>query len=653
MNAARRWYIYLVCAISLQAAAWAVIALLRNLVAGGGGTTAYLALQIAIVIIALPLFLVHWLWSERLVTRDVNELEAGLRRVYLYGMSAGFLGPVIANVFSLVDFILWAATGRPGANSFYYQNTSIFEGVLYNILAILFCSLLWFYQQMVIARDARVSPMTGSSATIRRFYILGFSAWGLTMTTLGIIHIFRWLMWQFGDAPAIGGGGIGYLVHEVTRLLVGAPLWLIFWRQAQALFVSPSEEERESALRKFYIYTVIFIAVLSAVTNATLILSSLIRGILGIHSGGDIRIPLPIILGMILLWAFHSYILRGDTAQIQQGSRQAGVRRLYLYLIAGIGLAAFLVGFSGDISVLIRSFTQTFNNTLQVQLSWFTAALIAGLPVWILPWRQAQINAVVMTPAGMDERRSTVRKIYLYFFLFVATMTVLSSAVYILYRFLSLVLGESGEGNLLSGIAQAIAYAVVGVGVWLYHGSALRGDQAGNRYERARRLKEICVEILDVGNRTLGQSVFEKLRQEEPDLNLELITLHAGEDGGSTQAVPEKIGAAGLIIGPWSIAVDGGEGGIVRPEVARAVVASPARKILIPTQSDGWNWAGVDRWNNESLVQQTVHAVKQWVDGEDVKAVRPMSAGSVIGMIVGVLILLIVLAIPLIYYFSF
>lgn len=35
MNNARRWYIFLVCAISLQATTWAVIALLRNLLAGG------------------------------------------------------------------------------------------------------------------------------------------------------------------------------------------------------------------------------------------------------------------------------------------------------------------------------------------------------------------------------------------------------------------------------------------------------------------------------------------------------------------------------------------------------------------------------------------------------------------------------------------
>ena len=650
MNNARRWYIYLVCAISLQSAAWAVIALLRNLMAGGGGTIAFIAFQIAIIIITLPLFLVHWLWAQRLAEREISEREAGLRRIYLYGMQAGFLGPIVANAFSLIATLLWAAAGKPGFDP-QSSDFSLFETVLYHSLAIIVLALLWFYHRQVISADAKVVPETGNSATIRRLYIFVFSAWGLTMTTMAVIHIMRWIMFQFGRGNVIGGD-IGFLTDEVARLIVGVPLWLIFWRQAQSLFSGSSEEERESALRKFYIYTAVFVAVLSAVTNATFILAGFFRRLLSLPSEGDIRTPLPIIICMALLWAFHAYLLRGDAAQIEESSRQGGVRRLYLYLVAGIGLAAFLVGFSGDISVLIRSFSQFFSDTLREQLAWFTAALIAGLPVWLLPWRQAQTEAVAATPAGVEERRSTVRKIYLYFYLFVATMTVLSSAVYILYRLLTLVLGERSEGDLLSGLAQAIAYAIVGVGVWLYHGSALRGDQSRNRHEQMMRLKEINVAIVDMGNAGLGQSVLNKLRQEEPDLNFNLISLPAIDDGESAQAIPARLNTAGLIVGPWPIAVDGGIGGKVSSEIARAVVTSPARKILIPTQIDGWDWAGVDRWSTETLVQQTVRAVRQWVNGEEVKAVRPMGVGGIIGTIIGVLLLLILLAIPVLIYFA-
>jgi len=644
MNTARRWYILLVSAISLQAATWAIIALLRNLLAGGGGSVGFVAFQIAVIVIALPLFLVHWLWAQRLADRDINEREASLRRFYLYGMASGFLSAGIANAYSLVSSLLKMVVGESVGN---YSNDyrSPVETILYHLIAILVLGALFYYQQRVIADDAKVSPEMGASATIRRLYVFLFGAWGLTMATLAIIHLLRWITYQFVRGDVVGQDNVT-LVTETARLLIGAPLWLLFWRWAQKLFNSPGEEERASALRKFYLYASVFVAVLTAVSNATIVLAGFFRRMLGLESLGDIRGPLPIIFGMALLWAYHAYVLRAEANRAGEAPRQASIRRLYLYLVAAVGLAALLVGFSGDISVLIRSFAQTFSDSLREQLAWFTAALIAGLPVWILPWRQAQLGAVAATPAGADERRSTVRKNYLYFYLFVATIAVLSSAVYILYRILSLILGEPGTGNLLTGIGQAIAYALVGVGVWLYHGAVLRGDGQANRFEQSARLEKMRVLFLGT-NANFGKSLFERLQKELPGLSPELIVLPLEKDAEA--AALEKIRAAGLIVGPWQIAV---AGGTVNAAVAQAVVDSPAHKLLVPAQAPGWDWAGVDAMDTESALMQTARAVKQFMEGEEIKPQRPMSAGSIIGMIVGILLLLILLAIPIISYFG-
>ena len=625
MNAARRWYIYLVCAISLQGVAWAVIALLRNLLAGGRGGVEFIALQIATIIITLPLFLVHWLWAQRLADREINEREAILRGIYHYGMMAGFLGAAIANTFSLIAFVLWIAVGKPGYDPSYDYAVSPFEGILYNLIAIILCTLLWFYQRRIISDDVKPSSGSGSFASIRRLYLFIFSAWGLSMTTMAIIHVIRWVMFQFGSGPSTLGGGIGYLTDEVTRLIVGVPLWLIFWRQAQGLFSGPSKSEHESALRKFYLYTTVLVATLSAVTNATGILAGLFRRILSLPSEGDIRTPLPVIMGMGLIWLFHASILKDDAARSVEAEKQGEVRRMYLYLVAGVGLAAFLTGISGDLSVLIRLFSQSFDSSLKDALAWFTAALIAGLPVWLLSWRQAQNEAVDLTLKGVEARRSTPRKIYLYFYLFIATMTVLSSAVYILYRFLYLILGDPGDGDLASGIAQAIAYATVGVGVWLYHGSVLRGDGASKRRELEMRLKDIRVAIVDVSDTGFGQTLLDKLQQEEPGINFDLISLPA-KDQKPAQAIQPQLSAAGVIVCPWSIAI---ESGAVHPDIMKAVTGSSARKILIPVHIDGWDFAGVDQWSMEQLVQQTVYAVKQWAGGEEIKAIRPKGIGGI------------------------
>jgi hypothetical protein len=637
MAAVRRWYVLLVCVISLQSVTWAAIELWRSLL-HRGASVSVIAFQIAVVVIGLPIFLVHWLWAQRLARREAGERQDVLRRVYLYGTLAAFLAPFAVITFDLIVTLLTLALSGRRLPAGY---TPV-ETILRPLVAMIVLGLLWFYHRWIVAEDARVIPETGSNAAVRRWYILGFSAAGVTVTTWGVIGLLHWIMFQFGSRlVTTGDAGIEGLIAEVARLCVGVPLWLLFWRWAQRLFVGPSEQERGSELRKLYLYLAVFIAALSAVTSAAIVLSYFFRRLLGLVPTDDLRWSFSIGIGTALLWAFHAVVLRGDAALAEQAPRQAGIRRLYLYLVAAVGLAAFLVGLSGDVSVLIRSLTErSFGDSLREQLAWFTAALFAGLPVWLLPWRRVQSEAVAAGPGGAHERRSVVRKIYLYFYLFVATMTALSSMVYIVYRVLSQALGQKTTGSLLADLAQAIAFTLIAVGVWLYHGSSVRGDGRLNQREQMQRLADLRVAVLDAGDGQLGRAVLEGLRRELPGLTLAPIGLTplAVETLGAGQGtVADQLAGAGLIVGPWTMVMAGSP-------VASAIAASPARKILVPAPAPGYEWAGQDQWNTESLVRQTVHAVKQIVGGEQVKTERPMSAGAIALIVVGVFVSLACLA---------
>lgn len=397
---------------------------------------------------------------------------------------------------------------------------------------------------------------------------------------------------------------------------------------------------------------------MTAVANATGLLAGFFRRALNLppEAGLGIYQPLPIIIGMGVLWAYHAHVLTDDTKQVLEAPRQAGVRSLYLYLIAAVGLSALLIGLSGDISVIIRALGEDFGTGLRGEFSWFTAAIIAGLPVWIIPWRQAQIEAEEIGPAGESARRLVVRKIYLYFFLFVASMTVLSSTVYIIFRILSLVLG--GESLEVTELGQAISFSLIAVGVWLYHGRILQNDRRISQSEKADSLTALRMAVVDISEGGFGQSLVDELKREMPDLTLEPIVLNseaqAGEGAGEGQdAAIAELTKAGLIVGPWAITVPGGSEGAVTADIAHAVAASPARKLLVPQQVEGWDWAGVERWKADDLLRQTVHAVKQIAAGETVKVLRPLGAGTIIAIIIGVFFLLILLAIPLLSFFGF
>ncbi len=110
---------------------------------------------------------------------------------------------------------------------------------------------------------------------------------------------------------------------------------------------------------------------------------------------------------------------------------------------------------------------------------------------------------------------------------------------------------------------------------------------------------------------------------------------------------------ADLIISPWEIVKAGGASSEISNEITRAVANSSANKILLPTRSERWEWVGVEKWDSEYFVRHTINAVKQFLKGEDVKLIKPLGAGAILGIIIGVIFLLILLSIPATSLFGF
>lgn len=657
MSTPRRLYVFLICAISLHGVTWAVIALLRDLLPPGRLSPGQgVAFRIAVIVIGLPVFVIHWLWAQRTAFENREERGSVLRRLYLYGTLAGFLGPALYSAFDLITSLLYVAFGmqhpRYGRYSWYHPPPP--EEIMVNrLIALVILGLLWWYHQRVASTDAEAAPERGPAAAVRRFYLFAFSGVGLGMTTVAIIFLIQYVLF-LGDRPDVA------LIHETTRLILGGAVWLVFWGWGQRLFAGPDEEERESVLRKVYLYLIVFVAVIGVITPVVLILRGLLRRLLGVSAReGDVRVALAAIIGMTVLWAYHAYVLRKDAAQTEGTPRQARIRRIYLYLLAAVGLGVCLEGLAGDINVLIDSLAENyFGTALQNQLAGATALLIAGLVLWIVPWRQAQIGAADTGPTGAEERRAVTRSIYLYFYLFLATVTVLGSTVYIVYRLLSRLFGEHIRGNLLIDLGRPVAFSLIAVGVWLFHGSLLRGDRRLAERDQAERLTGLSVAVVDVGEGRLGSALLDGLQQELPSVAAQPIGLtpSAAEAMGtevSPETVASRLSGASLIVGPWVIAVPDGAAGAVSKEAAGAIVASPTRKLLVPTEVEGWEWAGVERWKTEEIVRQTVRAVKQIAWGEEIRPARRIGVGGIIAIILGVLFLLVMLAFPLLYFFVY
>jgi len=639
MDAVRRGYIYLVSFVSLQAVAWAVIALLRDLLAQGiGWSIQSRALQLALIVVGLPIYLIHWLWAQRLAGREPAERRATLRHLYLYGAMASFLGPFVASASGLLENLVFLAIGYEPHRGWW--SLSWDAAAVHLVVSAVVMAVLWFYHHRVEAADARAVPPAGAVATIRRLYVYSFSAAGLALTAVATAALLRWLMYQVGSARAIGGWET--VVGDMARLVVGLALWLAFWWRA----ARPDEEEATSVVRMLYLYGAVFVSLLATVTAATFILEGILRRLFSISSagrggGGDIRDPLSVVVVASAAWAYHAYILRRDAAKAGEPAAQAWAGRLYNYLVAGVGLVAFLVGLGGLVSVLIRLLlSASFVARIGGEVSWFSAVLIAGLGVWILPWRRSQILASAPGTEGDAESRSLVRRIYLYFFLFVATMTVLGSGVYLAYRLINLALGGSRRGNLLADMGQAIAFGLIAAGVLVYHGILQRADGRRAKVADSRSLATARITVVDNGDGSLGRALLDELQRELPGACLQPLGL-TPEAASVMGAGAEPVDTAGLlaqseiIVGPWTIAIPGAAG-----SAASAIAASTARKLLIPVEQEGWEWAGVEDTSRKKLTGQAVGAVRRMVAGEKAKRGWPLSIGVTVAVVILVLLFL-------------
>jgi len=651
----RRVYVYVVTAVTLNAVAWAIIALLRNLLTPGlnpiSGSITYnremIALQLAIILIGLPIYLTHWLWAERLSQREEEERQAVVRLLYLYLMLTLFLAPFIANAYGFVQSGVRLLFNMERQIPAWSSELPDPANLVYTVTAMLVLAVLWGYHFWVVGSNRRAISDVQTWDTVHRFYIYLFSFAGLMMTSVGVGNLLRWLMFQVGEKDVSISQQA--LVTGLTALMVGVPLWLIFWRQAEKLYNRGGKAEQASALRKFYLYLVIFLAALGTVGSLTTLLAGLFKQLFSIASEGDVRNVLSVLATTAVIWAYHFLVLRQDTQAMPEVGQQAGVRRLYWYLIAGISLMALLIGIGGDLSVLIRSlFPQEeflVKDILLEQLSWFSAVLIAGLAVWIMPWQKIQQELTAPEPLGLQAQQSWVRKIYLYFYLLLAALTFLGAGVFFLSQIVLLMMGGRTSGPSASEMTHAIAFALMAAAVWSYHIMLIRRDNKTLRAVQSKLAEAVRVVVVDDEDGRFGQKLIAALHQAIP--NAILYPLGLTPDAVAVMknveaALPtgELLAAAEIIVGPWTMATPYVVHGQTNLNTLAAISASPAHKLLIPKPEPDWDWAGVDEWQAETAVQQVIYSVKQLIAGQTVKAKRGYTLGNAIaiGLVIVVLI---------------
>jgi hypothetical protein len=486
MGAARRLYLYVVAIVSLAVAATGIYNLLAVLLAevadrvgatiletSTGTTREQVSLAIALVVVGVPIWLIHWRIAERGLrgndARAAADRASTIRAVFLFIVSIvalAFAATAAIDVFSrFVGVILGADMGPDASDQ----------------LAILLTALPIWYFHVGVERRGPIGPYP-------RLYRYGVAFVVLAVVLFaGATAIGTFLEVVIGR-PEFGLSADWWrasLAWSIAAIVVGLVLWWIHWRMVPlgSSHATGHDDERVSRLRETYFGAVLLLTVSFVAVDVAGALAEIGRwvlgsaetsGLLGFLEGavGPLVAAVPFVIAG---WLHVRYRAR---EAVEAGPLvAASSARVEHYLLAVAGLAFLAVGVGqllGAVteSLLVGDVLVSDEDFLRRQVPWFVAQAIVGLVVWLPAWTWILRRRAA---APEVERRAAAGRAYLFLVVGVALLACVPSAAFVLYRLIDTALGGHGFG-LAAELAMPLAAIVVGAVVAIYHGAILRGD---------------------------------------------------------------------------------------------------------------------------------------------------------------------------------
>ena len=507
MKTIRRLYFYLVALISLEVVVWGVISLLRSIINGKDvvNGTETLAQALALIFVGVPIFLFHWLWSQNTSAKDDEEKTASLRAVFLYGVLLATLIPAVQNLFALINRT-FLSTANISTYRAVIGGSQTFTD---NILAILINLLIAAYFWNVLRSEWLTLKDTENFSEIRRLYRFIWMLYGLLMVIYGAQQALNFAFTL--STNVLGGIGRETIVNAIALLIIGTPIWYFSWRILQD--VLPDSAEKESILRLGILYLLALSGVITTLTAAGNLLYVLLSHLLGeISTSADflqkIGSPISIALPFGVVWAYYGHWLNQQFAFDENTTRRAGKKRVYLYILSALGLAASFIGVASLLTFIVdMALDNSYlsDGGFRYSLAGALSTLAVGLPLWLIAWRPMQADALGEGALHEHARRSIIRRGYLYLALFAGVIGGMVFAVILVFTVINAVLGSTN--SILEDVLNSLTLLVLFVVLLLYHLSALRKDSVSRTDALEEKQQEFNILVFDNGDGQFGDSV--------------------------------------------------------------------------------------------------------------------------------------------------
>ncbi|NJC99002.1 MAG: hypothetical protein C3F07_04280 [Anaerolineales bacterium] len=502
MKSIRRLYFYLVAFISIEVVLWGLILLIRSMLDNiVSGTVDDLAQALALILVGVPIFLVHWLWAQRASAREEEEKEATLRAVFLYAILIGTLVPVVQNLLAFINRSFLGAARLSTVRAFIGGSQTLTDNIVAIIMNLIVAAYFW----SVLRAEWTTLKDRENFSEVRRLYRYIWMLYGLLMMVIGAQQVLRFLLYIPGNV--LGELGREVMVNGIALLAIGTPVWIYSWRVIQDSLSDPAE--MGSNLRLGILYILALGGVITVVTVTFTIVNELLLILFGQASTlneflSEIRGPLSVGIPLGVLWAYYGYWLGRHIESTGDRIREAGMKRLYYYILSFIGLTVAFVGVGTLFAFIINLTTSrglfVLGSSDRSMLASSISSLLIGLPLWLVNWRPMQAGALAQGEMGDHARRSVIRKFYLYLALFGSVIGGMVTAVGLVYLLLSTALSGDVGSNFVKELLNLVQLLFLFVVVLLYHSNVLRRDGTSISDALAEKQSTFSVLIVDSGD---------------------------------------------------------------------------------------------------------------------------------------------------------
>lgn len=263
-----------------------------------------------LLVVGVPVWLLYW-WRT---AAHGPRRPLWLAYVLLVGVAGGLVTALAGASVAGYDVLVWLL-GRPSST----QAAVHFSTLPAAVGTACAGTLAWWYHHTVVRAPARArTEVLRSYEYLMAGTALVAAAVGFTTSVVALVEALT------SSVVLVGGSAVNTLLAAVTIMLVGGPVWALFWRRINRAARRAPAEEHVSPSRRIYLALLFGVAGVAAVVALLVgvyaFADDALADRLGATTLARTRFPIGILLSAGIVSVYHAAVYRGDRAATGTGT---------------------------------------------------------------------------------------------------------------------------------------------------------------------------------------------------------------------------------------------------------------------------------------------------------------------------------------------